>query len=160
MNLLSKSWQDKAASPGSNGNTCYERKHWGRWRPDSQGWRTASWCREISFTQPLRGYLSDHVLEQPCQLFLVCGDFWGGGKEKMPQSEGYGCFTLWYTALLSKMDGKVHWLCQDRNIKVCLHWSVKQDLDFCSLFLIVFTTALAQTLPNDVQAWERSPSGV
>lgn len=50
----------------------------------------------------------------------------------------------------------MHWLCQDRNTKVCLQWSVKQDLDFCSVFLLA--AALAQILPNNVQAWECSPS--
>lgn len=39
-----------------------------------------------------------------------------------------------------------------------LHWSVKQDMNFCSAFLTVLAAALAQTLPNNAQAWERSPS--
>lgn len=91
------------------------------------GIQTPRECREVLFIQLLHllGYLSDLVFWQVCQLFAGCGDCWGGGREKKPHSSGYGCFTLWRTVLLRKM-GKRMTGCV--KIKVCLHWSVKQDL--------------------------------
>lgn len=60
INLLSTSWQDKAASPGNNWNTCHKMKHRDRWHPDTQGWRKAA-AGSYHSCNLCSCWVSDHV---------------------------------------------------------------------------------------------------